>query len=162
MKALAHQYLRPQQRVLPKFFRPKLTVDKRSACQIIIWDMVTNFANGSATQDELLDWIESGLTCAHMARLLKADGEVFTDAAMNILAELLDSHEALLARYRRHQPQPRIGFSEPELQTARDAAAVMVVLLEMDRHGIALRAAQWCARQMHVLRTTGQLAKYFF
>jgi hypothetical protein len=42
----------------------------------------------------------------------------------------------------------RVGFNGPELCVARAAAHVMDGLIDIDRHGIAVKAAHWSLAQM--------------
>lgn len=134
---------------LPKFWRPKLAPERVQTCQIVHRDLVTRFTDGSATRDDLWDWIETGFTYSQMMRLLFEDGEQFTPEAEACLARQIDIYPAVCARYR---STGRAGLSGPELQIAKDAADVMDALIAMDRHGIAERAALWSTRQMEKLR----------
>jgi hypothetical protein len=134
---------------LPKFWRPKLPVSVRTTAQIVHWDLITRFTDGTAGAEELWDWIETGFTYSQIARLLAADGVEFDPAAMNTLAEQLDSYESVFDRLRK---TGRIGFDAAQLRIARAAAEVMDALIDMDRHGIAERAARWSVDQMAAMR----------
>lgn len=134
---------------LPKFWRPKLAPERIQTCQIVHRDLVTRFTDGTATRDDLWDWMETGFTYSQMMRLLHEDGERFTDEAEACLARQLAIYPDVSARYRR---TGRVGLSGPELQIAKDAADVMDALIAMDRHSIAERAALWSTRQMEKLR----------
>lgn len=134
---------------LPKFWRPKTPPATIRTARIVHWDLVDRFTKGAATRDDLWDWIETGFTYSQMMRMLAEDGAEFTDEAMQAIAAQLESYPAVIARSNR---TGRIAFTGPELQTARAAAEVMDGLIGMDRHGIALRAAQWSQTQMDKLR----------
>ncbi|CAN7366999.1 hypothetical protein LJR074_002170 [Acidovorax sp. LjRoot74] len=134
---------------LPKFWRPKLTPERISTCQIVHRDLVTRFTDGSASRDDLWDWMETGFTYSQMMRYLHQDGEQFTPEAEACLARQLDIYPAVCERFRR---TARVGLSGPELQIAKDAADVMDALIAMDRHGIADRAALWSTQLMVKLR----------
>jgi hypothetical protein len=49
----------------------------------------------------------------------------------------------------------RVGFNGPELCVARAAAHVMDGLIDIDRHGIAVKAAHWSLEQMDRIRALG-------
>lgn len=134
---------------LPKFWRPKLPASVRTTAQIVHWDLITRFTDGTAGAEELWDWIETGFTYSQIAHLLAADGVQFEPVAMNALAEQLDSYEAVIDRFRK---TGRIGFDAEQLRIARAAAEVMDALIDMDRHGIAERAALWSIQQMAAMR----------
>jgi hypothetical protein len=113
------------------------------------WDLVNRFTDGTATQEDLWDWMETGFTYSQMIHLLAEDGLEFTDEALNAIAEQLLTYESVAARFNR---TGRVGFNAQELLTARAAASVMDDLIEADRHGIAVRAALWSAEQMLKMR----------
>mgnify|MGYP001567154426 CR=1 FL=1 len=145
--AFAAKRLQPSE--LPKFWRPKLTEAQRTDAQIIHWDLIARFTDGSATAEDLWDWIETGFTYARMLNLLAEDGSEFTPEAIAAITELLDSHHGVIDRFRRTH---RIGFDAEQLRIARAAACVMDALIDMDRHGIAERAARWSIQQTQAAR----------
>lgn len=134
---------------LPKFWRPKTPAATIRTARIVHWDLLDRFTNGTATRDDLWDWIETGFTYSQIMRMLAEDGSAFTDESMQAVAAQLESYPEVIARSNR---TGRIAFTGPELQAARAAASVMDELIGMDRHGIALRAAQWSEIQMDKLR----------
>ncbi|MDH6185516.1 hypothetical protein [Polaromonas sp. CG_23.6] len=139
---------------LPKFWRPKLAPSRQILCQVIHWDLITAFTNGTATAETLWDWIETGFTYTQMMRLLIADGLDFTDDAIHAMNQQIECYEGVIARLR---TTGRAGFNAQELAIARAAASVMDSLIELDRHGIADAAGRWSVEQMRALRTTGRL-----
>lgn len=134
---------------LPKFWRPKLQADQQIDAKVTHWDLVGRFTSGAATVEDLWDWIETGFTYSQMMHLLAKDGLEFTYEAQAALAEQLGIYEAVIARYR---TTGRVGFNGPQLQIARAAAYIMDGLIELDRHGIAVQAAQWSIEQMAKIR----------
>ncbi len=134
-----------QPRPLPKFFRPKLTADQQLSAKVIHWDLIERFTNGTATGDDLWDWMETGLTYSQMMQLLAADGVEFTSEAERSLADQLLTYPVVVNRLIR---TGRVGFAGAELLTARAAAHVMDELITLDRHGIAEKAALWSGDQM--------------
>ncbi len=130
---------------LPKFWLPKLDEGTQREAQIIHWDLVTRFTDGTATSQDLWDWMETGFTYTQMMRLLIEDGVDFTPEAQESLAAQLGTYEQIIARYRRTQ---RVAFNGPEYLIAKAAANVMDALIELDRHGIAERAVRWSMAQM--------------
>lgn len=134
---------------LPKFWRPKLPASVRTTAQIVHWDLITRFTDGTAGAEELWDWIETGFTYSQIARLLAADGVEFDPEALNRLAEQFNTYESVIDRFRK---TGRIGFDADQLRIARAAAEVMDALIDMDRHGIAERAARWSVEQMAAMR----------
>ncbi|RYF81151.1 MAG: hypothetical protein EOO29_11465 [Comamonadaceae bacterium] len=138
---------------MPKFWRPKLDESQRRDAGIIHWDLVTRFCDGTATADDLWDWIETSFTYSQMMRMLAEDGTDFTPEAMNAIAEQLDTYGAVIERFRH---TGRVGFDAEQLRIARAAANVMDALLEADRHGIAVRAGQWAIEQTHRARNSAR------
>lgn len=134
---------------LPKFWRPKLTPQVQLDAKVIHWDLIDRFTKGAATADDLWDWIETGLTYSEIMRLLIEDGTEFTEESALAIASLLDNHASVIQRYMK---TGRIGFDYAELLAARAAAEVMDQLIEMDRHGIAEKAAIWSTGQMQSIR----------
>lgn len=135
---------------LPKFWRPKLEPSAQFQAKLTHWDLISRFTDGTANPEDLWDWMETGFTYSQMMRLLHEDGVPFTDEAMHAIADQLESYEGVAARFSR---TGRIGFTGPELLTARAAANVMDGLIEMDRHGIATKAALWSLEQMVLVRS---------
>jgi hypothetical protein len=140
---------------LPKFWRPKLSASVRTTAQIIHWDLVNRMADGSAATEDLWDWIETGFTYSQMARMLVEDGVEFTAEAMNDITAQLDIYQPVIDRLRN---TGRIGFDAEQLRIARAAANVMDALIELDRHGIAERAALWSVQQMTSMRRRAEAA----
>lgn len=134
---------------LPKFWRPKLEQSVQFQAKLTHWDLISRFTDGTANPEDLWDWMETGFTYSQMMRLLYEDGTPFTDEALNAISEQLLSYEGVAARFSR---TGRVGFTGPELLTARAAASVMDGLIEMDHHGIATKAALWSAGQMVIIR----------
>lgn len=134
---------------LPKFWQPKLDAGQRLDAKLIHWDLIDRFTKGTATHLDLWDWIETGFTYNQIMRLLHEDGTEFTHEALQALAEQLDSYPAVIARY---CITGRVGFNGAQLNIARAAAHVMDGLIDMDRHGIAVKAAQWSIDQMKKIR----------
>lgn len=134
---------------LPKFWRPKLAPVVQLDAKIIHHDLVTRFTDGTANVEDLWDWMETGFTYSQMMRLLAEDGTEFTAEAETAIVLQLDMYPAICERLRK---TGRIGMTGTELKIARDAAQVMDGLIDMDRHGIAERAAQWSIDQMAKIR----------
>jgi len=131
---------RRQPAPLPKFWRPKLQAPTRDLCRTIHWDLISRFTAGTADREVLWDWMETGLTYHQLMRYLEMDGTPFTLEAMAAVTEQLGIYEAVAARFAR---TGRVGFSAPELLVARAAAQVFDSLLDLDRHGLAEKAALW-------------------
>jgi len=136
---------------IPKFWRPKIDASQQLDCKLIHWDLIDRFTSGAATQDDLWDWIETGFTYSQLMRLLHEDGTEFTPEAMTAIAEQLDCYAGIVNRF---HATGRAAFNGTELNIARAAAHIMDALIEMDRHGIAERAALWSTAQMERIRTT--------
>ena len=134
---------------LPKFWQPKLDTTQVLDAKVIHWDLVERFTSGAANVGDLWDWIETGFTLSQMMYLLAEDGVEFTYEAQAALAEQLGIYEDVIARYR---TTGRVGFNGTQLQIARAAAHVMDGLIDMDRHGIAVKAARWSMDQMAKIR----------
>lgn len=152
-------YTRPAVRKLypaamPKFWRPKLAASDQLTCKVIHWDLITTFAAGKATEQDMLDWIETGLTYAKMAELLMADGVPVNPEAVQALNDQAAIYEDVIGR---HRKTGRVGFSGYELTVARLAASIMDELIQLDRHGIAGRAAVWGTERMRLVRRGGKL-----
>lgn len=152
MKTVQH---RTYAGVMPKFWRPKLSAKQVIDAKIIHWDLITRFVNGTATKTDLWDWIETGYTYTQIMQLHMDDGTEFAPEAIAAISDQIDIYQSVIARYR---TTGRVGFSGPELQTARLAAQVMDELLHIDRNGIAVRAGQWAVRQMDKIRALGSSA----
>jgi len=134
---------------LPKFWLPKIDAAQQLDCKLTHWNLFDLIRTGSADSDTLWDWIETGFTYSQMIRLFAEDGTDFTDEAVSALAEQIASYPDVIARYRN---TGRVGFNGQQLNIARAAAHVMDGLIEMDRHGIAVKAAQWSVDQMARIR----------
>jgi hypothetical protein len=136
---------------LPKFWQPKLTPTQQLDCKVIHWDLVDRFTTGTATRDDMWDWMETGFTYSQIMRLLAEDGSDFTPEAVQAIADQLNTYAGVIARW---SATGRVGFNGTELNIARAAAHVMDGLIDMDRHGIAERAAQWSTQQVQRMRAT--------
>lgn len=145
MKSTHRQQARAKRQTLPKFWRPALSADVKLDAKVTHWDLLNRISSGTATYDDLRDWIETGLTYSQIMRLLAEDGTEFTTEALDAIAGQIGIYESVIARYGR---TGKVGFSGPELLTARAAACVMDGLIDMDRHGIAERAAHWSIETM--------------
>jgi len=130
---------------LPKFWQPKLVPSQCLDAKIIHWDLIDRFVSGTATPADLRDWIETGYTYSQIMRLQAEDGTGFTPEALAAMSEQLDIYASVIARFRM---TGRVGFNGPELCVARAAAHVMDGLIDIDRHGIAVKAAHWSLAQM--------------
>lgn len=119
------------------------------------WNLIASFVTGQATKATLWDWIETGLTYRQMMSYLIEDGTEFTPEAIGAVNDQITAYDAVIERFGR---TGRVGFSAQELLIARAAACVMDSLIELDRHGIADRAARWSIEQMRSLQATGQCA----
>lgn len=135
--------------VLPKFWRPKLDSSQKLDAALIHHDLVHRLETGAATADDLWDWMETGFTYSQMFRLLQEDGVELTEEAAQAIADQLDSYPAICERLRRTR---KVGLSGPELEIARQATQVFDGLLELDRNGIAIAAAEWSMAQMEKLK----------
>lgn len=148
MKAATH-IRRSKHAMLPKFWRPKLDERTVRTAKLAHHDLVYRLETGTASQEDLWDWMETGFTYSQMFRLLHEDGVEFTPEAEMAIAAQLDTYPAVCARYRRTR---RVGLTGPELQIARDAAGVFDGLMDLDRHGIAVAAVEWSNQQMATIR----------
>ena len=138
-----HVHRHPDLR-LPKFWRPKVTAAVKLDSQLAHWQMITAFVEGKADATLLQEWIDTGFTYSQMMHLLHADGTEFTKVAEHALVDQLEIYDAII---KRHRATGRVAFTGPELVIARAAAEVMDALIQMDRHGIALKAAIWTTEQ---------------
>lgn len=134
-----------RQAPLPKFWRPKLQAPTRDLCRTIHWDLIDRFTTGTADREVLWDWMETGLTYHQFMRYLEMDGTPFTLEAMEAVTEQLAIYESVVARFAR---TGRVGFSAQELLVARAAAMVFDSLLDLDRNGLLVKAAQWSTETM--------------
>lgn len=141
----AHRRAAHAKRELPKFWQPTITAVQVSTCKVAHWDLVDRFTTGRATQGDLMDWVETGLTYSELMRLLEADGTPFTEEARAAIAGHLDASVGVLERF---TTTGRVGFNSEQLLAARAACEVMDQLIEMDRYGFAVRAAQWSTARM--------------
>lgn len=140
----AHTTQRHPDLRLPKFWRSKVTASVQLDSKVAHWQFISAFVDGTADATTLQEWIDSGFTYSQMMHLLHADGTEFTAEAERALVDQLEIYDAVARRYR---ATGRVAFSGPELAIARAAAEVMDSLIEMDRHGIALKAALWTTEQ---------------
>ena len=97
-------------------------------------------------------------------QIINAPREAYTQALVSVRSiDHVEKSEAppvlsvanVTARYR---ATGRVGFSGPELCIARAAAHVMDDLIDIDRHGIAVKAGQWAIVQMARIRALGGVA----
>ena len=136
---------------LPKFWRPKLTSDQKLDCKLIHWDLIERFTTGAAGHDDLWDWMETGFTYGQLARLLVRDGVPLNPEAMAAIDAQYAIYEPLAQRFAR---TGSAAFTGPELLVARAAAAVFDDLVELDRNGLAQKAALWSQEQMKAIGRT--------
>lgn len=134
---------------MPKFWQPKLDTTQRLDAKIIHWDLIARFVSGTANDGDLWDWIETGFTYSQIMRLQLEAGTEFTAEAIAAISEQIDIYASVCERFRK---TGRAGFSGPELCVAKAAAHVMDGLLDIDRDGIAVRAARWSIEQMNRIR----------
>lgn len=140
-----HRRAARAKRELPKFWRPTLTAEQMSTCKLAHWDLIDRFTSGKATQADMMDWVETGLTYSELMRLLEADGTAFTDEARAAITDQMEAAVGVLDRFR---TTGRVGFNSDQLLAARAAAEVMDQLIELDRFGFAVRAARWSIEKM--------------
>lgn len=145
MKTAHRIQARHKRDTMPKWFVPKLDADQVMDCKVLHWDLLGRITTGPATRQDLLDWVATGFTYSELMRLLEADGTPFTEEAKAAIAEQLETYTAVLERFR---TTGRVGFNGEQLLAARAAAEVMDQLIEMDRFGFAVRAAEWSNAQM--------------
>lgn len=137
--------------MLPKWWQPKTPVEVKGEVKDTHWELIALFCSGNATRTDMWNWMEAGFTYTRMMTLFHEDGMEFTDEAQAALAAQLEIYGAISERMRR---TGRVGFNGHELLIARAAAYVMDQLIDLDRHGIALKAAQWSEAQMvHIRRS---------
>ena len=146
---------RPYAGQMPKFWRPRLAASQCLDAKIIHWDLIDRFTSGAARSDDLWDWIEPGYTYSQIMQLQMDDGTVFTQEAVGAISDQVDIYASVITRYRVHG---RVAFSGPELLVARAAAHVMDGLIDIDRNGIAVRAARWTMAQMDRIRALSSSA----
>lgn len=134
---------------LPKFWQPKIDEQQQFDCKMTHWNLFDCILIGTATSSVLWDWVETGFTYGQFMRLLAADGVEFTDEAAQAIADQINIYDAVIDRYRK---TGRVGFNGEQINIARAAAQVMDGLIELDRHGIAIKAARWSMEQMAKIR----------
>jgi hypothetical protein len=134
---------------LPKFWRPKLAEGVKLDAKLIHHDLVHRLELGTATVSDMWDWMETGFTYSEMFRLLKEDGVELTEEAEAVVAAQLNSYGAICKRLRQWR---KVQLTKAELETARVATQVFDGLVDLDRNGIAVAAAEWSMRQMTQLR----------
>jgi len=118
-------------------------------CKLAHWTTIDQFTSGRATETELWDLVFNGFMYAELMRLLKADGDEFTEEAMTAIAEHLWSFTGVIERFK---STGRVGFNGEQLLAARAAAEVMDQLIERDRFGFAVRAAEHSNALMPTVR----------
>lgn len=134
---------------LPKFWQPKLVTEQRLDCKVIHWDLITRFTSGTADKVDLWDWIETGYTYCKLIELHQADGTEFTPEAIEAVSDQVNIFDSVIQRYKR---TGRVAFNGEELCIARAAAHVFDDLIDIDRHGISVKAAQWAISVMDRIR----------
>lgn len=146
---------RQQLAQMPKWWVPKLDAGQQLDAKVIHWDLIDRFTTGTANVGDLWDWIETGYTYSQIMRLHMEDGTEFTPEAIGAISDQIDIYGSVISRFRIHG---RVAFNGPELCIARAAAHVMDGLIEIDRHGIAVKAAHWSIAQMDKIRAMGGIA----
>lgn len=136
---------------IPKFWLRPLTSDQMTRCKLAHWTTIDQFTSGRATEIELWDLVYNGLMYAELMRLLKADGTPFTEEAMAAITEHVQTFTGVIERFKK---SGRVGFNSEQLLAARAAAEVMDQLIEMDRFGFAVRAAEHSNARMETIRPT--------
>jgi hypothetical protein len=149
LASLAKRAALAQPKAMPKFWRPSTTPQQRLDAQLIHWDLIDRFTAGTADRADLWDWMETGFTYSQLMRLLAEDGTEFTVEAMTAVVDQLNTYDAITQRFQR---TGRAGFSAAELLIARAAASVFDSLIELDRYGLAEKAALWSTQQMVIVR----------
>lgn len=144
MKTAHRQAAHAKRDMIPKFWLRPLTSDQMTRCKLAHWTTIDQFTSGRATETELWDLVYNGFMYAELMRLLKADGTPITEEAVAAITEHLETFTSVIERFKRIG---RVGFSAPELLAARAAAEVMDQLIEMDRFGFSVRAAEWSLAQ---------------
>lgn len=140
---------------IPKFWQRKIDTAQALDCKIIHWDLIDRFVTGAANAGDMWDWMETGFTYTQIMNLHAEDGREFTPEAIAALVEQIEIYASVTAR---HRTTGRVGFSGPELCIARAAAHVMDDLIDIDRHGIAVKATKWAIVQMDRIRALGGMA----
>ncbi|MDP2074603.1 hypothetical protein [Hydrogenophaga sp.] len=150
MKTAHRRAAHAKRDTMPKFWNRPLTSDQMTRCKLAHWTTIDQFTSGRATETELWDLVYNGFMYAELMRLLKEDGDEFTEEALTAIAEHLETFTSVIERFKR---LGRVGFSAPELLAARAAAAeVMDQLIERDRFGFAVRAAEHANALMPTVR----------
>ena len=149
LASLAKRATLAQPKAMPKFWRTSTSPQQRLDAQLIHWDLIDRFTSGTADRADLWDWMETGFTYSQLMHLLAEDGTEFTPEAMAAIADQLNTYEAIAQR---HARTGRVGFNATELLTARAAASVFDSLIELDRYGLAEKAAIWSTEQMAAVR----------
>ncbi len=134
---------------IPKFWLRPLTSDQMTRCKLAHWTTIDQFTSGRATETELWDLVYNGFMYAELMRLLKADGTPFTEEAVDAIREHVETFGGMIERFK---ATGRVGFNSTQLLAARAAAEVMDQLIEMDRFGFAVRAAEHANVLMHTVR----------
>jgi hypothetical protein len=140
---------RQYQGQLPKFWAPKLVPSQCLDAKIIHWDLIDRFTSGTADKGDLWDWIETGYTYCKLIELHQADGTEFTPEAIQAVSDQVNIFDSVIQRYKR---TGRVAFNGEEMCIARAAAHVFDSLIDIDRHGIAVKAGQWAVQVMDRIR----------
>lgn len=134
---------------IPKFWLRPLTSDQMTRCKLAHWTTIDQFTSGRATETELWDLVSNGFMYAELMRLLKADGTPFTDEAQDAIREHMETFSGVIERFK---ATGRVGFNSAQLLAARAACEVMDQLIEMDRFGFAVRAAEHSNQAVNSIR----------
>lgn len=137
--------------MLPHFWRKPITSDQMTRCKLAHWTTIDQFTSGRATSTELWDLVLNGFMYAELMRLLKADGTPFTDEAEDAIREHVETFAGVIERFK---ATGRVGFNSTQLLAARAACEVMDQLIEMDRYGFAVRAAEYSQATVNSIRQT--------
>jgi len=140
---------RQYQGQMPKFWAPKLVPSQCLDAKIIHWDLIDRFTSGTADKGDLWDWIETGYTYCKLIELHQADGTEFTSEAIEAVSNQVDIFDSVIQRYKR---TGRVAFNGEEMCIARAAAHVFDSLIDIDRHGIAVKAGKWAVQVMDRIR----------
>lgn len=123
--------------LMPKWWLPKMEASQKLDTKIIHSDNLTPMTNGTATLEDLMDWMESAYTYTEVIRILRAEDMVLTDEQVAPIAAQMAIHDQIMTRY---EKTGRIGFSGLEYSIARAAAELMDNLSELEFNGSHARA----------------------
>ena len=138
----------------PKFWRPKMPSEQSITAKIVHWDLLDRITKGTSDYADMWSWMETGYTNTKLMQLLHADGVEFSEEATQALVDQLEIYVSVSERFKK---TGKVGFSGPELLTARAAAHVMDGLMDLDRHGCAARAAIWSLNLMDEIKSNHYL-----